>query len=86
MFGGASTGHRYSLTFSAQALNLFNNVNYGQPSGTVIATPTGPEGEPATFTTPGDLFGRSTSLAKGMFNSPTSSAVRRVFFQAEFSF
>jgi Carboxypeptidase regulatory-like domain len=84
MFGGAGTGRRYSLTFSAQALNLFNNVNYGTPSGTVIATPY-PADNPTT-TTPGQFFEKSNSLAKGMFNSPTSSAVRRIFFQAEFSF
>jgi hypothetical protein len=84
MFGGANTGHRYSLTFSAQALNLFNNVDYGQPSGTVIATPF-PVDAPTT-TIPGMQFQQSNSLAKGMFASPTSSAVRRIFFQAEFSF
>jgi hypothetical protein len=82
MFGGASTGRRYSLTFSAQALNLFNNVDYGTPSGTVTALPNYDAGT----TSPGPYFGHSNSLAKGMFNSPTSSAVRRIFFQAEFSF
>jgi Carboxypeptidase regulatory-like domain len=85
--GGANTGHRYNLTFSAQALNLFNNVDYGTPSGTVIATPF-PEGsgQTPTTTTPGTTFQQSNSLAKGIFNSPTSSAVRRIFIQAEFSF
>ena len=72
---------------SAQALNLFNNVDYGTPSGTVIATPF-PEGsgQTPTTTTPGTTFQQSNSLAKGIFNSPTSSAVRRIFIQAEFSF
>jgi len=53
MFGGGATGHKYSLTFSAQALNLFNNINYGTPVGTV--------GSPN--------FGRSTSLAGGPFSN-----------------
>ena len=53
MFGPTSTGRKYSLNFSAQALNLFNNISYGTPVGTV--------GSPN--------FGRSTSLAGGPFSS-----------------
>ena len=53
MFGGAGTGRKYSLNFSAQALNLFNNIDYGTPVGTV--------GSPN--------FGRSTSLAGGPFSN-----------------
>jgi hypothetical protein len=53
MFGGAGTGRKYSLSFSAQALNLFNNIDYGTPVGTV--------GSPN--------FGRSTSLAGGPFSN-----------------
>jgi hypothetical protein len=68
MGGGSSTGHRYSLTFSAQALNLFNNIDKGQPNG-VITAPN---------------FGKSTSLAGGIFSQ--GSAARRVFVQAVFSF
>ncbi|MGD0548505.1 MAG: hypothetical protein ABR991_11850, partial [Terracidiphilus sp.] len=45
--GGNSTGHKYSLTFSAQALNLFNDIDRGQPNGTI--------------TSPN--FGQSTNLA-----------------------
>jgi hypothetical protein len=82
MFGGGGTGRKYSLNFSAQALNLFNNIDYGQPSGSVIPTPDAD----ANTTTPGTRFGHSLSLAKGIFASPTSSAARRIFFQAEFSF
>lgn len=82
MFGGGGTGRKYSLNFSAQALNLFNNIDYGQPSGSVIPTPD----TDANTTTPGTRFGHSLSLAKGIFASPTSSAARRIFFQAEFSF
>ena len=68
--GGASTGRKYSLNFSAQALNLFNDIDYGTPVGTVI---------------PGSSrFGESTSLAGGIFSS--GSAARRIFFQAAFSF
>ena len=80
--GMSNTGHKYSLTFSAQALNLFNDIDYGQPSGSLIPTlntTTGLYG-------PGSRFGKSTSLARGIFASPTSSAARRIFFQAAFSF
>ena len=82
MFGGGGTGRKYSLSFSAQALNLFNNIDYGTPTGAVIPT----YDSTVNATTPGANFGRSLSLAKGMFASPTSSAARRIFFQAEFSF
>ncbi len=52
-FGGrGSTGHKYSLMFSAQAMNLFNNINYGTPVGTVSAP----------------SFGRSTGLAGFIFS------------------
>jgi hypothetical protein len=82
MFSPTNTGRKYSLTFSAQALNLFNDIDYGQPTGTVI--PTTISG--STELGPGDRFGHSTSLARGIFASPTSSAARRIFFQASFSF
>jgi len=83
--GGASaanTGHKYSLNFSAQALNLFNDIDYGQPNGSLIPTlntSTGLYG-------PGSRFDKSTSLARGMFASSTSSAARRIFFQVAFNF
>jgi hypothetical protein len=70
MMGASNTGHRYNLTLSAQALNLFNNVNYGTPIGTLGASE----------------FGRSTSLANGPFSGPGGSTSRRVFFQAVFTF
>jgi hypothetical protein len=82
MMGPANTGRRYNLTFSVQALNLFNDINYGTPSGNLIPTldtTTGLYG-------PGSRFGKSTSLAHGIFSSPTSSASRRIFFQAAFTF
>jgi hypothetical protein len=57
MFGGGPTGRKYSLTFSAQALNLFNDVDYGGPNGT-IGTP---------------RFNRSTTLAGGIFSSGSAA-------------
>jgi hypothetical protein len=58
MMGGSSnTGRKYSLTFSAQALNLFNNIDYGQPVGTVSSK----------------YFGQSTSLAGGMFSTASAA-------------
>jgi hypothetical protein len=83
--GGASaanTGHKYSLNFSAQALNLFNDINYGQPSGNLIPTFNSTTG----LYGPGSRFDKSTSLARGLGASPTSSAARRIMFQAAFSF
>ena len=70
MMGPTNTGHRFNLTLSAQALNMFNNVNYGTPIGTLGASE----------------FGRSTSLASGMFSGPGGSTSRRLFFQAVFAF
>ena len=70
MMGPASTGRKFNLTFTAQALNLFNNVNYGTPIGTLGSTE----------------FGRSTSLSGGPFAGPGGSTSRRVFFQAIFAF
>ncbi|HEY6490714.1 MAG: carboxypeptidase regulatory-like domain-containing protein [Terracidiphilus sp.] len=81
MFGGPGTGRKYSLNFSAQALNLFNNIDYGPPVGEISPQPLS-----STEWGPGANFGRSRSLAKGIFSSPTSSAARRIFVQAEFSF
>jgi hypothetical protein len=90
-FGGggrgpsANTGRKYSLTFSAQALNLFNNINYGTPSGSVVPTLESGSGPNAVFG-PGSRFNKSTSLAGGMFASPTGSAARRIYIMAAFSF
>jgi len=68
MFGGDSVARKYSLTFSAHALNLFNDIDYGTPVGNVTA----------------QNFGKSTSLADGIFSS--GSAARRIFFQAVIAF
>jgi hypothetical protein len=79
--GGASTGRKYSLNFSAQALNLFNDIDYGTPIGTI--TPTLQPGS-QTLYGPDNQVGKSTSLAGGIFSS--GAAARRIFFQASFSF
>jgi hypothetical protein len=82
MFGPTGSGRKYSLTFNAQALNLFNDINYGTPSGSVVPTQISGSSQYG----PGSLFDKSTSLAGGIFSSPTSAAARRIFFQAVFSF
>lgn len=86
-YGGpmANTGRKYSLTFSAQALNLFNNIDYGTPSGSVVPTLISGSGATAVYG-PGSRFYKSTNLTGGMFASPTGSAARRIFIQAAFSF
>jgi hypothetical protein len=57
MFGPTNTGHKYSLNFSVQALNLFNNISYGGPNGTL--------GSPG--------FNRSTTLAGGIFSTGSAA-------------
>jgi Carboxypeptidase regulatory-like domain len=80
MGGPPSSGKKYTLTFSAQALNLFNDIDYGTPVGSVIPTQDSSTG----LYGPGPQFGKSTSLAGGIFSS--GSAARRIFFNATFSF
>ena len=80
MFGSTSTGRKYSLNFSVQALNLFNDIDYGTPSGTIVPTADKTTGAYGA----GSQFDRSTSLAGGIFS--TGSAARRIFAQAVFSF
>lgn len=75
-FGGRGPGglgperstQRYSLTISANARNIFNNVNPAPPIGNLSSA----------------LFGQSTALAGGVFN--TQSANRRIDLQVMFSF
>jgi hypothetical protein len=55
--GGGSTSRKYNLTLTAQALNLFNNANYGGPNGTLGST----------------YFGQSTTAAAGIFSSGAAS-------------
>jgi hypothetical protein len=52
IFSG-ETNHKYNLTFSVSARNLFNNVNYGPPVGNLDSS----------------FFGTSTSLAGAPFSS-----------------
>lgn len=53
MFASQGTGRKYNLNFSVQALNLFNNIDYGTPDGVV--------GDPD--------FGRSRGLQGRIFSS-----------------
>ena len=55
--GGAANDHRYNLTLSASARNLFNNVNYAVPVGN-LSSP---------------LFGLSNTLAGGPFSSGSAN-------------
>jgi hypothetical protein len=74
-FGGAaSSGRKYTLNFSAQAMNIFNDIDYGTPNGTVTAGPNGIDPD----------FGKSRSLAGGIYSS--GSAARRIFLQAAIQF
>ena len=76
IFGGPQVPRKYHLNFSVQALNLFNNHDYGTPNGTVIA--------PGNLGNTPDQFGQSQSLATGLYSN--GSAVRRIYAQAIFTF
>jgi hypothetical protein len=76
-----NTGRKYTLTFNAQALNLFNDIDRGQPVGSISFVPSTTPGGPSTLS---PAFDHSTSLAGGIFSS--GSAARRIFFQTTFSF
>ena len=76
IFGGPQVDRKYHLNFSIQALNLFNNHDYGRPNGTVIA--------PGNLGNQPDLFGHSQSMATGLYSN--GSAVRRIYAQAIFTF
>jgi hypothetical protein len=78
--GMSNTGRKYSLTFSAQAINVFNDINYATPVGTISPTQDPQSGVWGA----GDRFGRSTSLSGGM--GASSSSARRIFVMAAFSF
>jgi uncharacterized membrane protein YgcG len=89
--GMSGTGRKYSLNFNLQVQNLFNNINYGNPSGSIqptcISSATVCQNTPtAAQYGPGSRFGVSTSLAGGMFASPSNSAARRIYAQATFQF
>ncbi len=55
--GGERSNQRYSLTFSANARNLFNDVNPAPPIGNLSSA----------------QFGTSTSLAGGVFNTQSAN-------------
>ena len=76
MFSPTNTGRKYNLNFSVQALNLFNNINYSTPIGTVIP--------PGLLDGTEDSFGKSKGLQGGIFSQ--GSAARRIFLQAVWSF
>jgi hypothetical protein len=57
MGGGGPSGRKYTVTFSAQALNLFNNIDYGGPNGVIGSRD----------------FLRSTTLAGGMYSTGSAA-------------
>jgi len=57
MWGDTSTNHRYNLTFSVFARNLFNIVNLAPPVGN-LSSP---------------FFGQSTAIAGGSFFSQSAN-------------
>ena len=75
-----STSHRYNLTLTAYAANLFNHQNLGMPNGTLS-----PQPDSAGVLQPQKFFGTSQSLAGGFFGPP-SSGNRSIFLQAVFNF
>ena len=74
MFGGGRTEHRYNLTFSVGARNLFNHQNLAPPVGVL---------SPQAFTG-NSSFGESIAVAGGPFGSQASN--RRIDMQVQFSF
>jgi hypothetical protein len=57
MFGGSPTNKRFNLTLSANARNLFNNVNYGNFIGNLQSP----------------FFGQANSLAGQPYSSATAN-------------
>jgi hypothetical protein len=55
--GPTSTGRKYNLNFSVQALNLFNDIDRGSPIG-VLGSPS---------------FGKSTGLQGGIFSQASAA-------------
>jgi hypothetical protein len=84
MFGPQGPGRKYNLTFTVQGLNVFNNVNYGTPTGTVSPTPILDPSGAVTGYGPGSSFNQSRGLAGQIFSMGPAS--RRIFLQAVFSF
>jgi hypothetical protein len=61
MFAPTQIPRKYNITFSAMAQNLFNNINYGTPTGVVGSS----------------AFGESRSLQGGPFSSGTAPRLIR---------
>ncbi|MGC2722220.1 MAG: carboxypeptidase regulatory-like domain-containing protein [Candidatus Acidiferrales bacterium] len=78
--GGTGTTQRYNLTLSANARNIFNNVNTAVPSATIIPPQT--LADSASYST--RYFGIPNALAGGPFSS--TAANRQIYLQASFSF
>ena len=57
IFASERTNHRYNLTFSANARNIFNVVNPGPPVGNLLSP----------------QFGQSIALAGGIFNTQSAN-------------
>jgi hypothetical protein len=79
-FGGNAATRRYSVTFSVNARNVFNNVNLANPSA--VLNPPETAGADASFSS--RFFGVSNALAGGPFSS--NAANRQIYLQAAFSF
>jgi len=69
-FGGTSTEHRYNLTLSISARNMFNHVNYNPPVG-VMGSP---------------FFLQSTGISGGFAAEQTPTDNRRIDLQLRFQF
>ena len=54
---GGTTNHKYNVTFSVSARNIFNNVNYAPPVGN-LSSP---------------YFGRAEALSGGFFSSSAAN-------------
>jgi hypothetical protein len=78
--GTPGVGRRYQLSFSVHALNIFNDIDYGTPSGSLIPTLNKNTG----LNAPDSRFEKSTSLKGGIFSQ--GSAARRIYLHAEFDF
>ena len=77
--GGGDTNHRYNVTFSVNARNIFNHVNSLPPSG-VLNPPTAdvPQASASPF------FGIPNQPAGGPYGSATANRI--IYLQASFSF
>jgi hypothetical protein len=68
--GARAAAKRYNFTLSINARNVFNNVNFGTPVGSITSP----------------ILGQSNQLAGGTFSNSSSGANRQVFLQLQFGF